>query len=1057
MLTETATSSTAEQLPTRLPLTESQRGLLVVDGWVPTPQIYNQLMQVDLDPALTTDTVVAALAVLVAVQPALRQVFAPLPDAHASLTPPPSPQDLPLDRVVVPAGEFATAAAALAEQLGQRPFDLHAAPAYRFGYVRAADDSAAAFILCAHHIVSDGVSMGPLVRDLENALTGGIPADSVPALVAARETAFARELRAQNRTATSERTVDNAKAWAEHLRDVPPLVLSPRPNRPRETDFAGARVSWRLDERETALLSQACKRLAVTPFVLLTGLYGAVLARHGGVSSVLVGSPFTARRTIGAFDLCGFFVNTLPVRVDVDWDRTVDEFLGGVVRTAVDYAKSRADVTFNQLVALLRQDRTSNRNPLFSCMLAMQDTFDGAATSAVLGVSEPGNHTAKFDLWLGATPERGGWLLELEYDRELIAPTVADGLLGSLRTAVRRALADGSATVADLFADASFTASLRTDGHSARVPSATLVDWLRATAAATPDARAIDEPGRTLSYAELVASAEELARYLVGQGVAPHDVVGLAEDTLCDTTIAMFGILWCGATFLPLDPSLPADRLAYMVDKADCRVVVGDGVDLPGVRLLGIDKEPDAARGAPPGGMAESAPYLMFTSGSSGLPKGVLMGHGPLLNLTAWQIAALGHDSDTRFLQYAPLGFDVSFQEIMPTLAAGGTVVARGSVDRRDFPALVRRVADAEITHIYLPVAALRPFVQAAQRIGARFPALRHVCVSGEQLLVDDEVRAFFVEHPHCDLVNLYGPTETHAVTTHRLTGADQQWPSHVPIGLPMHGVAGYVVDRTGHLAPVGVPGDLHLGGLCPAEGYLNDPERTTAAFLPDRFAGDGRVYRTGDLVVRDEHGVLIFLGRDDTQVKIRGYRVELGEIDAVANTVPGVRQAVAVATGAAGDRELVLFLLNDIAVDHEEVRARLTAALPSYMVPVRIFDIDSIPTSGTGKTDHSALAALADRLAAERAGAATGEVQYRDDLERALAELWQEVLDVEGIEPDRSLLEYGAHSLNVFAAFAVIEEQHGVSVPVADFFRAPTVVALADLVRELREDEVVA
>ncbi|CAL9421211.1 Plipastatin synthase subunit C [Actinosynnema sp. ALI-1.44] len=1046
--TGTTDAAQADTGVTTLPLTESQKGLLVVDGWVTTAQIYNQLMHVELDPSLPPDTVLDALTVLVAVQPGLRQVFQSLPELHARLTPPPTRETLPLERIDSPAPTYAAACSALAAKLGGEPFDLHTGPAYRFGYVRATDGSAAAVILCAHHVVGDGVSMGPLVRDLEAALAGKLTTD----LVAARETAFVRELNAQHRTATAQSTVDAARAWAERLRDVPPLVLSPRPDRPHETDFTGARVSWLLSERDDELLRRTCKRLSVTPFVLFTAVYGAVLARHGGVTSVLVGSPFTARRTVGSYDLCGFFVNTLPVRVDVDWSRTVDQHVGEVVRAAVDHCRANVGVTFNQLVALLRQDRTSNRNPLFSAMLAMQDTFEGTPGSTVLDVREPGNDTAKFDLWLGATPRGGGWLLELEYDRQLIAPAVADGLLDSLRTALRRAVADGTRTVADLFTDSSWVDSLRTDGYPGRVPAATLVDWVRDTARTSPDAPAIEEPGAGLTYAELVAGAERLAGELVARGARPHDVVGLAAETLCDTTTAMFAILMCGATFLPLDPTLPADRLKHMADKAECRLVVGRGVELAGVEVVPATARDTrrAAAGEVPGGVAEAAPYLMFTSGSSGLPKGVLMGHGPLLNLTAWQIGYLDQDRETRFLQYAPLGFDVSFQEIVPTLAAGGTVVGRGGVDRRDFPALVRHVATTRVTHIYLPVAALRPFVQAAKDARTSFPHLRHVCVSGEQLMVDDEIRDFFVAHPHCALVNLYGPTETHAVTTHRLTAAQATWPAHVPIGLPLHGVTAYVVDQTGHLAPVGVPGDLHLGGLCPAEGYLNDPEKTAKGFLPDRFAGAGRMYRTGDLVVRDEHGVLVFLGRGDTQVKIRGHRVELGEIDTVANGVEGVRQAVTVAVGTGADRELVLFLVG--GADHRRVRDRLAAALPSYMVPTRVHDLDKVPTSGTGKTDHAALADLAGRL--RKTPESTGPVEYADDLERDLAALWCEVLDVEGVEPDRSLLEYGAHSLNVFTALARVEEDHGVAVPVADFFRVPTVSALAASVRRLREGD---
>jgi acyl-coenzyme A synthetase/AMP-(fatty) acid ligase len=407
----------------------------------------------------------------------------------------------------------------------------------------------------------------------------------------------------------------------------------------------------------------------------------------------------------------------------------------------------------------------------------------------------------------------------------------------------------------------------------------------------------------------------------------------------------------------------------------------------------------------------------------------------------------------TRFLQYAPLGFDVSIQEIVPTLVAGGTVVSREPADRRDFPALVRRVAETRVTHIYLPVAALRPFVQTALTRKTLFPALRYVCVSGEQLMVDEEIRRFIDAHPHCVLVNLYGPTETHAVTTHRLAADDATWPAHVPIGLPLAGVAAYVVDVTGHLAPVGVPGELFLGGACPADGYVNDPERSAAGFVPDRFAGvyGAVMYRTGDLVMRDERGALVFLGRDDTQVKIRGYRIELGEIEAVANALPGVRQAVAAARGTGAERELVLFLLTEDGspVDADGIRSLLGDHLPAYMVPARVLDIDAIPTNGSGKTDRDALVAMAQQRLAEQNGTAGAKSPaYADELERELAAIWTELLGVDGIPRDRPVLAYGAHSLNIFTALAQVQQRYGVAPPVVEFFRSPTIATLANLVR---------
>ncbi|GAA0706621.1 non-ribosomal peptide synthetase [Dactylosporangium roseum] len=1057
MTTDSAIAPAATEAA-QLPLTESQKGLLVVDGMIPTPEIYNQTGRFDIDPAIPYATVVDAMHGLIVVQPALRQTFVRLPEVHAVLNPPPAREDLPLERVDATPETYEDEVAAAAARIGQEPFDLIDGPCYRFAYVRSTDGAEACILFCSHHIVGDGVSIQPIVRDLEAGLTGQRGGDAVEQLRLTREKAFARELKAQNRVSAGDQLVDRVKVWADRLREVPPLVIDPRPNRPAETAFAGGRVEWHLSEAENQAFRDTCKRLSVSPFVLFTSVYGAAVARHGAVPTVLVGSPFMARRTVGAFDLVGFFVNTLPVTVDVDWSRPFDEHATGPVRESVDFCRANVDIAFTQLVAQARPDRTNNRNPLFSCMLAMQDTVDVQPGGAVRGVREPGNGTAKFDLWLGCTPVDGRWLLELEYDRELVAPAVADGLLDSIRTALRRALADGSRPLADLFTDSSAAASLRVDGYPARVPEATLTEWLSASAERHPDTVAIDEPGGRMTYRELADAVERAAGGLTRAGTAAGDVVGLCVRSLREVTVAMLAILRCGAAYLPLDSSLPAERLEYMVRQAGCRLIVGDGGDLPGVVNHPLAEltaaVADAANHRGPAAPDAGRPaYVMYTSGSTGLPKGVLMGQGPLANLTAWQISALEMGAHTRFLQYAPLGFDVSFQEIVPTLAVGGTIVSREPADRRDFPALVRRVAETAVTHVYLPVAALRPFVQSALSRKTRFPALRYLCVSGEQLLTDPEIRRFFELHPHCVLVNLYGPTETHAVTTHRLVGAEPDWPLHVPIGLPIAGVAAYVVDATGHLAPTGVPGELCLGGVCPAEGYINDPERSAAGFVPDRFAGvyGAVMYRTGDLVLRDERGALIFLGRDDTQVKIRGYRIELGEIETVANALPGVRQAVAAARGTGADRELVLFIQPDGAdpLDGAAVKEHIGRRLPAYMVPAHVLAVGTVPTTGTGKTDRDALLAQADDLlAASAAASAAAPTEYADDLERELAGIWDELLGVDGIPPDRPVLEFGAHSLNVFTALAQVQQRYGVMPPMVEFFRSPTITTLAGLIR---------
>jgi len=1030
-----------------LPITGSQQGLLVVHDRNTGAPVYNQLVRFDLDPAYDHVAVEAAVTAMVTMQPAMRLVFGVLPRMHARFTEPPS--TVRVEQVLVPAAEFEDAVASTARRIGPPRFDLQAGPAYRFAAVRAADGSASALLLADHHIIIDGLSIGPMVADLERMLADPLDAEQIAAKTAARESAYRKEVQAQERSAGSAEVAERSRAWAERLRAVPPLELVPLPGRPTQTAFRGGRLRWHLSPAESTAVQTLCQELDVTPFTLFNGVYGALLARYGNVSEVLVGCPFMARRTVRAFDVAGFFVNTLPVLVSVDWSTTVAEHLAAV-GAEVAHCQANIDVPFTRLVADVAPERSGNRNPLFAAMLAMQDTFTARPDGAVRGIGEPANDTAKFDLWLGATPVDGRWLLELEYDRELIGPAIADGMMTALRTALRRTLAAPSRPLADLCADASAAVSRRHDGWSPRLPEQTLLGCVEAAAKTAPESVAIETDRAELTYGELVASAARVSGGLADRGVGRRDVVGLATTDLATTVTAILAIARRGATFLPLDASLPAERLAYMAAKARCRLVVGrdllDGV--PAVDLAELDR-------AEPAESAEDldAPlYVMFTSGSTGVPKGVLMGHRRLLELAAWQVDVMAMDADSRFLQYAPLGFDVSFQEILPTLAAGGTVVSREPADRRDFAAVLRRIADSAVTHVYLPVAALRPVVQLAEDRGLRLPALRFLCVSGEQLLLDERIRGFFVRHPHSVLINHYGPTETQAVTTYLRRGSDTDWPAHAPIGTPLPGVRAYVVDASGHLAPPGVPGELYLGGNCPADGYVDDRPLTATRFLPDAFdPAGGTVYRTGDQVLRADDGELVFLGRRDTQVKIRGNRVELGEIEVVANRLAGVRQAVAVVRGGGADAELALLLHAEdgAEVDPGLVRAQLTATLPGYMCPLWIVAVDSVPATPTGKTDRAALLRTLDGLLADqqRQGPAA-PVAYADDLERELAETWSRVLGVDGIHADRSLLEYGAHSLNIFTTLAEIQQAHGVGVALAEFFSSPTITTMASLLR---------
>ncbi|MFF3210044.1 amino acid adenylation domain-containing protein [Streptomyces sp. NPDC002886] len=1059
------------------PVTEAQLGLLVIDRTVAARNLYNIVLEFRLDPRIGAEELSAALAKVTAVQPTLRLGLHEAPSPHAALIGPLPPERLPLETEQVPAARFPGRRSALLEQLSAHVFSLDSPPLFRAAHLRSEDASAATLLFAVHHTVFDGFSAGPFTGDLTAALAGTL---DVEALRAGREGALRAELQAQLAAAAEEETEEEAAALAARLATIRATELYPRPGRPTETDFAGARIELPLTAEESKSVDAACRTLGVTPFTFFAAVYAAVLARHSGGDCATLGATLMSRRTLGSFGLCGFFVNTLPMAVPVEWTSSFEEFVAKVVDEEVEDTKFRSHIPFNRIAAHCAPDRSSNRNPVFSALLAMQDSTVVEPGGPVLSVRQHGNGTAKFDLLLFATPTPGGWLLELEHDLALLPPAVAQGIADSLREAVASAARNPGRTLAELFSDAgpvpaaepARAGDYATDhatGH------ATVYEWVMATAAAHPELTAITADGATTTYGELARTVRALARGLAEQGVGHESVVGVATRGLTETVASVLAILERRAAYLPLDPQLPSERLDTMTAQAHCRLVVGEGTFGTAAVLTPEQLAESGRRSGGPRGSAEASTgargpgdpvYTMFTSGSTGRPKGVLMGNGALVNLTRWQLDVLAMDETTRFMQYAPIGFDVSFQEIFPTLAAGGTLVSREPVDRRDLPSLVRRVAETGVTHLYLPVAALRPFALAADELNEELPTLRHVCVAGEQLQMDGAVQGFFARRPRVGLFNMYGPTETHVVTAQELTADTQPWPAHVPIGRPIPGVGAQVVDVTGHLAPAGVPGELLLGGECPAQGYVNDPERTAERFVPDPYGTgpDARRYRTGDLVFRDERGVLVYAGRDDHQVKIRGHRVELGELENAALTVPGVRAAVAAAHKEGAQRELALFLVPDKerTAAPATVRAALAATLPSYMVPAHVLPVASIPTSHNGKLDRAALLrALPELLLAAQpqhadgadgaydteSGAAAG---LDSSLVEGLCAIWSTVLD-RHVSAHRSLFDQGAHSLNVLTALTRVENQYGVRIPVLDFFKTPTIVALAQAVAARR------
>ncbi|MFF5261699.1 condensation domain-containing protein [Actinomadura viridis] len=429
----------------RLPLTESQKSLLVIHELAPIKHLYTTVTEIELDPSYTDDDVRSALTAVVTAQPALRLVVVDEPTPHAVLTEPPTVETLPFDSG--PSREYA-ALEPVPGQLSTPSFDFDRGPLYRFSLVRS--ETRAVLVAAVHHIAFDGLSAQPMIEDLAAALRG----TDVAARRTAREKALARELAAQDRIARDPATAALAREWASEVREPPDATLYPHPDRPADTGFRGEHIRWRLSGDAAAAVTPLCRRIGISSFEFFTAVYATTLARHMAVSSVVLGTPLMSRRTAGAFELCGFFVNTLPLIVNVDWSAPFEEVVRSAVRPAVKKTRARADIGLNRIAEHLRRGRSANRNPVFSCVIAMQVEHPERIDSPVRAVRERPTDTAKFDCGLSVTPVAGEWLLDLEYDRDLLPRPVADGLARSLRTALDRALSIPDRPTADLFVDA---------------------------------------------------------------------------------------------------------------------------------------------------------------------------------------------------------------------------------------------------------------------------------------------------------------------------------------------------------------------------------------------------------------------------------------------------------------------------------------------------------------------------------------------------------------------------------------------------------------------------
>ena len=1045
------------------PTSFAQQRLWIIDQLEPGRPTYNIPFNVRLSGALDVRALQSAFDYLVERHETLRTVFDARDGVPMQVVRPFEPLELPLvDLASLDDYARQLEVDRLVSTQANTPFNLRTGPLFRALVAKIHNDEHL-LLITAHHIVVDGWSLGVLQRELGAAYAaytrGEEPGlDELPI----QYVDFAGWQRGRLEGAVLE---EQLTYWKQQLAHPLPVLDVPadRPRTNAEAHLA-ERVPVEVPLEVSNTLTALARAQEATPFMALLAGYQALLHRYSGQDDIVVGSPVAGRTRRETEGLIGFFVNTLALRTSFGDSPTFRQLLDRVRATTLA-ALAHQDVPFEKIVEVIQPERDRNRNPVFQTLFSLQDLGTaGALEMPGLTIAKIGStrETAKFELQLLMNSTTRGYRGLLEYDADLFDLETAAQFGRHFTALITAAVAEPDRPIATLplLSDDERRVFEHWNATAADYPATALVhELVAAQAAKTPTAPAVTMDGVTLDYATLDARAAALAARLQAAGVGPDARVAIWMDRSVHTIVAVLGVLKAGGAYVPVDPSYPAARASYMLQNADVRVVVtvraiAGEIPAHAAATIVLDDPAPAKTTSNAEGTPRPTPdhlaYVLYTSGSTGLPKGVAMPHRPLVNLLAWQQRQSNAAAGTRTLQFASLSFDVSFQEIFSTLTTGGTLVLVDEMTRRDAEALLRVIEREQVERIFLPFIALQHLADAAvARAGASY-ALREIITAGEQLRITPAIRTWLAQLPGVTLANHYGPTESHVVTALDLAGSAHDWPELPSIGRPIANTAVHLLDAHGAPVPIGVTGELFIAGTPLARGYLNAPERTAERFSKDPFsnAHDARMYRTGDLARFRRDGTIDYLGRGDGQVKLRGFRIELGEVEAViARSSLVAACAAMVREDVPGDRALVAYVVRAApsGIDAVDLRALCKAELPEFMVPSAFVFLDAMPLTPSGKVDRRSLPAV-DRSATSDGRSFTAP---RTPAEKQVAAIWAEVLRVPRVGVDDSFFDLGGHSLLATRMVSRVRDAFRRDVPLRALFDHPT---LGDFVGALEQ-----
>jgi amino acid adenylation domain-containing protein len=1039
------------------PVSFGQERLWFLDQLEPNSSAYNVPAAVRLRGRLRFQHLVASLQEVVRRHEVLRTTYDVAQGAarqviHASFT-----VDVPVvDASAMDSKLLDAFVRDCAVREARRPFDLHRGPVVRAQLLRLGDEEHV-LLFTLHHIASDAWSTGVLVREVaalyEAHASGRASPLSEPPIQ------YADYAQWQRNWLSGEVLEAQLAYWKGRLAGAPAALDLPtdRP-RPRVKSHLGASVAFEVSTQLTARLRELGRQEGATLFMVLLAAWQVLLARYSGQRDIVVGSPIANRSRTEVEGLIGFFVNTLALRTEVSGHRTLRETIA-MVKEACLGAYAHQDVPFERVVDELSPARDLSRTPLFQTMLVLQNVprRELSLPGLTLSLLELDGGTSKFDLTLSLSEgTQGGLHGTISYDTSVFEPSTILRLSAHLTRVLDAQVETPELRVSEL--------GLVTDSerHSLLVewndtaepnPGGCLHELFEAQVARTPDAVAVVFEDEQLTFAELDGRANQLARRLRDLGAAADSVIAICVEHSIRVAVALMGVLKSGSAYAMLDIALPAERRRVMLADMRATLAITDGGSrqdsFEGVTQVDLDGDWDSiardqARTALPARTdAGQLAYVLYTSGSTGRPKGVAIPHRQVVSYVAGVTTRLSLPVGESFATVSTFAADLGNTTIFPPLCFGGTlhIVSRDrAMDSEAFAAYMssRGVSCLKIVPSHL--AALLSSTQCADALPSRSLVLGGEASSWELVERIHRLR------PGCDVANHYGPTETTVgVSTYAVEVFGRVPSATVPIGRPLPNSQLYVLDDELRAAPIGIPGQLYIGGAGLAWGYLQAPDRTARAFIPNPFGEVGsRLYTTGDRVKRLAESSVEFLGRGDNQVKIRGFRVELGEIESVLSSHPAVRECAAVACELDGDKRLVAYVVpaDGPRASLAELRAHIAEQLPEHMVPSFFVALDALPRTPNGKVDRRALPAP------QASGPADGYVAPRNPLEELVAGVFADVLHAPRVGAHDGFFELGGHSLMATRLVSQLRSVLGVQLPLRAVFEAPTVEALAARIR---------